>query len=555
MAEPAEQKKESKGLFSLLRKHHKAYDPEDDNLAVANLDDSPVGAYESLAPGLLTNDPTSDEPERDVIEEREFPKTRGGKYILFNLMSKFSILQEAINTHLYNALAPDRKTGLSFHLKASKPEHQKLVDELNRTVVLEINKNILNWAMPMAVYGVNYIRPYATEGVGITHFQSDYYTLPHFVREWQKAGMLCGFTSQFMREQQTGQVKLAPPWALIPFKIPYHSPDPLMEPNRHESKLYSLFDDVYHQTPVESQDYGTSFLEHSFAPFMDLLDGLDSLRASRKNAARIERVMLTKLDELDPIQAADFINMISQQLKSDIAFTDAAHKRNKTRPIVENKVVPVLGGGKGDMQIDTHSTSPDIQHISDIEFSLKQLAASVGCDVSTLGWADTMSGGLGEGGFLQTAIAAVRRSVWIRQAADTLIHRILELHIWYKDKKAIPAGQECPWVIAHNSVAAAIEEKEDIARNSKVNHATLVAVLIDSIQQGSASQSPTLQRTLLEQSLDVNQDTLETILKELSSASGNEDEALLSELKGKSTEEQAQLLLSHLIDIGDIDSE
>lgn len=549
MEEATESKKESTGLFSLLRKQYKAYDPEDKRLPAAALDDSPLGVGEQIGHDPFTNDKNQSEPEKDIIEERGQPKTRGGRYALYNLMSKFSILQEAINIHLYNALAPDRKTGLSFQLKARKPEHQKLVDELNRTIVIEVNRNILNWAVTMAIYGVNYIRPYATEGVGITHFQADYYTLPHFVREWQKAGMLCGFTSQFMRDKQTGEVDLAPPWTLIPYKIPYHTPDPLVEPNRHESKLYSLFDDIYHQTPVETQNYGTSFLEHSLEPFLDLLEGLDSLRASRKNAARIERILLTKLDDLDPIQAAEFINMISQQLKQDIAFSNETHKRNKTRPIVENKVVPISGAGKGDIQIDTHSTSPDIQHITDVEFRLKQLAASVGVDVSMLGWADTMSGGLGEGGFLQTAISAVRRSVWIRSATETTAHRIFELHLWYKYKKAIPEGQECPWVIEFNSVSAAIEEKEDAARVNKVNHGTIVAALIDTMQQGSVSKSPTLTRILLDQSLDLTQETLETVLTELSAASGEEDEALLSELRGKTEEEQAQFLLSRLIDL------
>lgn len=44
----------------------------------------------------------------------------------------------------------------------------------------------MNWTYSTLVYGVNYVRPYTKEGVGITHFEANYYTLPIYVTDAQR---------------------------------------------------------------------------------------------------------------------------------------------------------------------------------------------------------------------------------------------------------------------------------------------------------------------------------------------------------------------------------
>ena len=512
----------------------------------AALEDSPLGGvgYDPL--GSLTGGDFDSEHEsdQDGLKERKLPVDRGSRYPIFQEMSEDASLSEGLDMHLSFALAPDRKSNRSFKLVATAPEYESLIAELNARFVPKIN--IVEWMKPCCIFGINFVRPYCKEGVGIEHFQCDYWTLPSFVRKYEKAGLLAGYTSQHMKKDKGGDVYLAPPWSLLEIKIPFYQPNINVAPKNYNGQLYSLFDDVFHRTPIESQDHGTSFLEFCFEPWSDFKEALDSLRASRRNASRIDRFITTQLESLDPVASAEFINLISSQLKADMLHTEAKHKKGGTRPLVNNSVIPV-GGGKGGTNIDTQSTDPNIQHIEDVMLHLRRMLSALGLDVSLFGWADSMSGGIGDGGFFQTSIQAARRSTWIRQAAEKFIMDALDLDFWYKHKKVVPEGIEKPWRVEFYAQNSAIEEQNSIAREAKANYATIVATLIDSIKQGSSNSSPTLKRVLLNDVLDITADTLDAILKELD-AEPESDADLLSAFKDLPEIEQAQMLLSRLME-------
>lgn len=523
---------------------------EDENIDHVALDDSPLAG--GIGFGHINDDANAlssdDESPRDVIKIKKMPTDRSAKYALFQEMSEDPSLSEALDMHLSHALSPDRRSNQSFKLVSTAPEHDKMVAELNARLVPMINKDLVAWAKVMCIFGTNYVRPYCKEGVGIEYFQSDYWTMPNFVRKYEKGGLLAGYTSQHMRQKKGAAVYLAPPWSLLELKVPFFQPNLNVAPNNYAGELYSLFDEVQHRTPLESQDYGTSFLEYCYEPYCDFKDSLASLLASRRNASRIDRFITTQLENLDPVAAANYINLISQQMKSDMEHAESKHRNAGTRPLINNSIIPVQGGGKGGTTIDTQSTDPNIQYLEDIMLHLRRMCIACGIDLSLLGWASDIAGGIGTGAYFQTSIQAARRATWIRQACDTLINDSLDLDFWYRRKKVLPKGQEKPWRVQFYSLNNAIEEQETIAREGRANFASVVATLVDTIMQGSSNSSDTLKKVLLSNVLDVDDGILEKILTELNAqpAEGEEGD-LMSAFNNLTETEQAQMLLSKLM--------
>ena len=300
----------------------------DTNESNALLEDSPLsGQASDFFEGM--DNAAVNEPERDSLPVFKKPKDRASKYEFIEKIMQCPPANEGLDIHVSYAFSPDTKKNLCFELEATAPEHEKLVAELNARLVPKMSKALPSQAKICAAFGINFIRPYAVVGQGITHFQSDYYTMPQFVRKYERAGLLAGYTSRHLKDHKKS-VDLAPPWSLLEMKIPFFEPNVATEPNRLEGRLYSLYDDVYSQSIVETQDYGTSFLEHSMEPYHNFKEAIESLRASRRKASRIDRLIATQLEDLDPIAAAEVVNLIGAQLKANREYTEQRHAQQGT---------------------------------------------------------------------------------------------------------------------------------------------------------------------------------------------------------------------------------
>lgn len=552
--DPKTKKKNGQGIagsiLDFIGSQFAAFDNNEENKGNLHLEDNPLGVGSNIGNdhSHVSDNPNDDSiAERDSVKDVALPRDRGSRYVLYNEMARDATLSEALDIHLSYALSQDRRTGRCVNLVSTAPEHDEMVREINARLMPIISENLARWTKTMIVYGVGYVRPYAKEGEGITHFQHDYYTLPHFIRRYEKGGLIAGYTSQHLRKTaDKSSVQLAPPYSLLELKIPFFHADVSMQPNDHDGQLYSLFDEVFDRKPVETQDYGTSFLEFAYEPWCDFKEALASLIASRRNASRIDRLITAQLDNLDPVAAADYINLIGQQLKSDLTHAEKVNKRSKTRPLINNSIIPVQGGSKGGVTIDQSQTSSDIQHLEDVYLHLKRAVASIGVDLSLVGWGDSVSAALGEGGVMQSSIQAARRSAWIRQACNEFINDAVTLDYWYRNKKLIPNSDTLPWRVEFSSSNTAIKEQDGLERESKANYAVLVASLIDTVMQGSSAKSETLKTELLSGVLDVDGEQIKVILKELNAVPAADEDQLNSSLGGVDQTDLMRALMGKL---------
>lgn len=457
----------------------------------------------------------------------ELPSDRIQRYATLNQMAKSPTISTALNIHIAHALAPSKKTGLAFNIASTDSGDKEAIKrcaELTDDLGEMINTGLPSWAMIMAVFGVSYLRPYAEKGKGITSMESSYYTLPHFIQEFVRGPDLVGFGGDYLLDSGSMARKIAEPWKLVSMKNPYWVPQHNIIPITTGTRGYSLLSEQAEKQLMETQNYGTSFLEHSYEPYLNLCAALASLKATRNNAAKIDRLIALTTNTIDPVNAAQYTNNVGQSLMRHGQSMAQKSINGNYMPTVFNHLIPVMGDGKNGVTIDTQYIPADISGIEDIMFHLRQLAASLGIDATMLGWADQMSGGLGEGGWQQTAIQAALRGNWIRFAAKVCMHRLIDIHLAYKYGKVYPVNAR-PYVIQFNSMNTAIQEEENRELDARANFVAIISQIMEAIQNSpKLAGSPTFMRYLFTEQLRIDDDTLTAMIQEFKATAGEEDD-------------------------------
>lgn len=513
-------KDKNKGFLSALKKAFNGGDVTPADPVVFTSGHSVVArsGLSALRPGILGSNSDGMTSAADSISlSAELPGERLQKYNILETMAKSPTISTALNIHIAHALAPSKKTGQAFILSpkdGSDAEAVSRCEELTADLGAMINDGLPSWAMIMAIFGVSYVRPYAEQGRGITGIESSYYTLPHFVQEFYRGSQLVGFSGDYILDAHSLRRVITEPWNLVSMKNPYWTPQHKVIPVSYGTKGYSLLSDQADKPLMETQNYGTSFLEYSYEPYLNLCASLAALKSTRNNAAKIDRLIALTTNTLDPVNAANYTRGVSQALKRHSDLVAQRSINANAIPTVLNHLIPVMGDGKNGITIDTQSIPADISGIEDVMFHLRQLAASLGIDATMLGWADQMSGGLGEGGWQQTAIQAALRANWIRQAAQRTIYRLLDIHLAYKYGKVYTETNR-PYDVQFNSMNTAIQEEENRELDARANFVAVISQIMDQIQNNpKLAGSDAFMRYLFTEQLHIDDDTLNTMIKE-----------------------------------------
>ena len=513
-------KDKNKGFLSALKKAFNGGDVTPADPVVFTSGHSVVArsGLSALRPGILGSNSDGMTSAADSISlSAELPGERLQKYNILETMAKSPTISTALNIHIAHALAPSKKTGQAFILSpkdGSDAEAVSRCEELTADLGAMINDGLPSWAMIMAIFGVSYVRPYAEQGRGITGIESSYYTLPHFVQEFYRGSQLVGFSGDYILDTHSLRRVITEPWNLVSMKNPYWTPQHKVIPVSYGTKGYSLLSDQADKPLMETQNYGTSFLEYSYEPYLNLCASLAALKSTRNNAAKIDRLIALTTNTLDPVNVANYTRGVSQALKRHSDLVAQRSINANAIPTVLNHLIPVMGDGKNGITIDTQSIPADISGIEDVMFHLRQLAASLGIDATMLGWADQMSGGLGEGGWQQTAIQAALRANWIRQAAQRTIYRLLDIHLAYKYGKVYTETNR-PYDVQFNSMNTAIQEEENRELDARANFVAVISQIMDQIQNNpKLAGSDAFMRYLFTEQLHIDDYTLNTMIKE-----------------------------------------
>ena len=460
--------------------------------------------------GLLDDDPSKEQGEFEELL-KNFPVGRLQQYDLLQIMADDPTIDSALKMHIAHALSATPDTGEIIFIQSASgdDEEDPIIQDLNNTFKEILNRDLPKWAYTTALYGVCYVRPYGKPGEGVSHVRHDYYTHPSYIREYERAGLLCGYWARYQQVFSKGIIKLMEPWKFVAFKIPQWVVNTKVEPLRNHAIEFDLDDDDYlTEEAIECQDYGTSIIKTAYLPWVDLNEAILALNIARRNASKKDRFVSVNIGRENPQKAAQYLKAIAGQIKRK---AEASTKRALSRGYVntvETHLLPVWSNGSGRVEINTETNDVNIASIEDMNFHVNRLASALGIDKSLLGFTDDLSGGLGDGGFFRVSIAAAIKANLIRQAMAAGIERLFDIHVAMKWGKVYPDGEK-PWKVTFNSLSTAIEQEEASANEQRVNFATSVATLLQMLEQ----ESPEAKHWILVDLLKADESQIEEILK------------------------------------------
>ena len=125
--------------------------------------------------------------------------------------------------------------------------------------------------------------------------------------------------------------------------------------------------------------------------------------------------------------------------------------------------------------------------IEDVILHARMLAGALGVDLSMLGFADQLSGGLGEGGFFRVSAQAAERARIIRVALADFFNHIIDIHTLRRYGTVIDP-RERPWTINFFGSISALEAEKQRTRADSMNAGMLLAQCLQMLKELGATK-------------------------------------------------------------------
>ncbi len=390
------------------------------------------------------------------------------------------IISSALRLHVTMALGGHETTGETVFIERVSDvkdgdKRAKIVDELVRDIAPILNKHAHTLCFNACGFGDAYARIYTKEKVGLVDIDTGEAVYPPLVQPFERANDTAGYvisTGRRLNERltikQLGRLKM-PRMLYLPQT---RALEKAMQQNIVE-------DDIEKLRPMPAL-VGGSFLESAEEPYDNLLSSLTGLVSQRILSSIDETLVGVNLDGMTIEQRKLFMTSLTKMLKT---MKDRAEQHVKEGKFSTQRNIHVLptSGDKQLTQISSFNGTDNGANVNieDVMLHARLLAGALGIDLSMLGFADQLNGGLGDGGFSQTSAQAAERSGIIRTAFTEFIYRLIDLHMLAKYGWVFDKGDR-PYAVNFYGSIAALEAKEQSSRERSMN---ATAMMVQTMQQ------------------------------------------------------------------------
>lgn len=456
-------------------------------------------------------------------------RTRQAIYDQWSMMEGDPIVSTSLGLLVTAALGGHETTGDTVFLE-KRPQYtdcdkmKKIVDEVSADLLPLFNRIAFTSAYLGAAFGDAYGRIYSDE-TGVVDVYIGELVRPPLVQPFERGSRTIGYAvstgeRNFQRLDKTQMARLKMPrtqW------VPQHG---VFE----KSLKLALEEDDINSLPLMPSMAGGSLLYPAEDPYNNLAASLVGLVGQRWMDSIDEQMMTVNLNDMSQDHQKQFLESITKMLKKSKEVAESAVKGGK--PILEKirHIIPVFGDKQltaiGPANGGQSGRGGDIS-IEDIMLHARLLAGAIGVDLSMVGFADQMAGGLGEGGFFRSSAQVAERARTIRVALAEFFNEIADIHTLKKYGVVFPSSER-PWVVNFHGSISALEAELQRTRSESMGVGLLLLQglqqLHEMAEQGATKEMIT---NFLTDIMALDEDQAETYVKSIMAKKGGGDDELV----------------------------
>lgn len=384
------------------------------------------------------------------------------------------VVSGALRLHVTAALGGDETTGDLVLIEPTANAKQvapmeKMAQEIKDDLSPLFNRVAQLVAFNGVTFGDAFARIYTEPKKGVVDLYCDEMLLPPLVQAYEQGNktQVCVLAiGSKMRERLTMN-------QIARLRMPrlVYTPQPLAVEKAWRSQIT---ENDTGNLPLMPSLVGGSFLADAESQYDKFNAAMQGLVGQRVLDSIDESMFTAQVQGMTKEQRQEFLTSIKQMLLRSKQIADDAVKSGTPflgrirhiLPVFDQKQLLQIqgvnaGGGGGTGRAGNIS-------IEDVLFHAKLLSGSLGVDITMLGFADMMSGGLGDGGFFRTSAQAAERSRTIRFALSEFFNHIADIHVLYKYGQAFKK-KDRPWVINYYGSISALETERQKTQSDAMN--------------------------------------------------------------------------------------
>lgn len=417
-------------------------------------------------------------------------RSRQAIYEKWALMESDAVVSSALLLLVTSALGGHETSGgLVFIEKTPDAAKDKrigaIADEISADLTHLFNQSAFKLAYTGAAFGDAYARVYANDS-GVVDLYVDEMVHPPLVQPFERGSRTVGYAvytgpRNFERLDVSQLARLKMPrtqW------VPQHG---VME----KSLRLAITEDDLDSLPIMPAMAGGSLLYNAEESFDNLTASLLGLVGQRWMDSIDEQMLAVNLESMTLEQQNRFVESVKSMLLASKKRAEEAVSNG--RPVMERirHIIPVFN----EKQLTQITPSNGGQSgrggsisIEDVMLHARMLSGAIGVDLSMLGFADQLSGGLGEGGFFRASAQAAERARIIRVALADFFNQVVDVHTMRR-YGVVFSPKERPWVINFFGSISALESEKQRTNAEMMNSGVLLAQSMQMMKDMGANKA------------------------------------------------------------------